>query len=324
MGESSSGFTPVLWLAPMQGLTEVLFRSVYSRQFPGAFDSAISPFISLTHGELRRGWDKLDDVLPSNNVGSMPVVPQLLGNEPLEFVSLSNQLYDMGYAEVNWNIGCPVRKVAGKHRGSGILPYADEVRAVLDYVVPRLKPRLSVKMRIGYRSPDEMVHLIPLLNTYPLSSVIIHPRLGRQLYSGVPDMETFAYALRQLEHPVIYNGDITTAQQVNVLHCQYPEVVAFMIGRGALYDPLLPLRIKGMNCDERDTVRFVQTLIATIVSRPAADETRLRKIKEYWCLLYRALHLTEMQRNKVLHASTLDTVLQGVEQSLTDNRMGVV
>ncbi len=85
----------------MQGLTEVLFRRVYEECFPGAFTSAVSPFISLTHGNLTEAWKKIDDVLPEANIGSMPVVPQILGKEPQEFVELGNRLFDLGYSEIN-------------------------------------------------------------------------------------------------------------------------------------------------------------------------------------------------------------------------------
>ncbi len=90
-------------LAPMQGLTEVIFRRVYEECFPGAIQLAVSPFLSLTHGNLADAWDKIEDVLPENNIGSIPVIPQILGKESDEFITLSNRLYDIGYKEINWN-----------------------------------------------------------------------------------------------------------------------------------------------------------------------------------------------------------------------------
>ena len=120
----------MLILAPMQGLTELLFRRAFKRCYPGAFDYAVSPFLSITHGKLDNAEKKIEDVLPWLNDNSMPVIPQLLGHETEGFVELSNRLYDLGYQEINWNMGCPMRRVAGKHRGSGILPYPDEVRSV--------------------------------------------------------------------------------------------------------------------------------------------------------------------------------------------------
>ncbi len=303
-----------LILAPMQGLTEVLFRRAYERVFPQALDVAISPFLSLTHGNLSDALKKIDDVLPVVNEGAIPVIPQILGREPDEFVALGNRLSEFGYTEVNWNIGCPMRKVAGKHRGSGILPYPDEVRYVLDRVVGKMKPELSIKMRLGYRSPDEIFQLIPVLNEYPLKNVTIHPRIGKQMYSGTPDMIRFEKALHELRHEVVYNGDINTPERFNTLVGRYPQVHQFMLGRGVLYDPLLPLKIKGMPYSDEHVRVFIQELIHDILSMPVTDEAKVRKIKEYWCLLFKSLHITEQQRDTVLHATKLHEVQEALSR----------
>lgn len=314
---NDAGTTPRLILAPMQGLTEVLFRKVYEQCFPGALDLAVSPFLSLTHGNLSDAWEKIDDVLPEPNRGSIPVIPQILGKEPEEFVALANRLYGIGYAEVNWNIGCPVRRVAAKHRGSGILPYPDEVRSILDHVVPRLQGTLSVKMRLGLRSPDELFALVPVLNDFPLASVTIHPRTGRQQYGGRVDLDTFGRVLPLIRHHVIYNGDIHTLADYRRIRNRFPNVKDFMLGRGVLYNPCLPLEIKSddTHCPPPDpqnptlhsqlstlNSQFITALLDAIYARPTSDEAHLRKAKEYWCLLWRSLPITQQQSTAVLHA----------------------
>ena len=299
-------------LAPMQGLTEVLFRRAYEECFPGAIRLAISPFISLTHGNLAEAWDKIDDVLPENNAGSIPVIPQILGKEPEEFVELTNRLHDIGYDEVNWNMGCPMRKVTGKHRGSGILPYPDEVRRILDSVVPNIHTRLSVKVRLGLRDKHEIFDLVPVLNDYPLASVTVHPRLGRQQYNGVPDIETFAELLPLLKAPVVYNGDIRTAADASRIRERFPYLLDIMVGRGVLYSPTLPLEIDGhaLNNDERLSAskKFIRHLMQSIRTHMPTEQSRIRKTKEYWCLLWKALPITEMQARQALQAQELTAV----------------
>ena len=297
-------------LAPMQGLTEVLFRRVYEECFPGAIELAVSPFLSLTHGNLAEAWEKIDDVLPEANVGSIPVIPQILGKEPEEFVELGNRLYDLGYGEINWNMGCPMRKVTGKHRGSGILPYPDEVRTILDSIVPRLKPRLSVKMRLGLRSKEEIFALVPIINDYPIASVTIHPRLGRQQYTGRPDLDTFGEVLPQFRHPVIYNGDICTAADAHRIRERFPQVADIMVGRGILYHPTLPLEIKGVQVDDmlKLNKRFIVRLVEEIGRRLPTEQSRLRKTKEYWCLLWKELPISESEARTVLHEQDYEAV----------------
>lgn len=294
----------------MQGLTEVLFRRVYEECFPGTISYAVSPFLSLTHGNLAEAWKKIDDVLPSENEGSMPVVPQILGKEPEEFVELGNRLSDLGYTEINWNMGCPMRKVTGKHRGSGILPHPDEVRYILDAVIPRLKPSLSVKVRLGLRSNEEIFSLIPVLNDYPLASVTVHPRLGRQQYSGVPDLETFSKALPLIRHHVIYNGDICTAADARRIRERFPNVSDLMIGRGILYRPTLPLEIAGasVSAAKQLTAHFAMRLFEDIDLRLPSEQSRIRKTKEYWCLVWKSLPISEIQAREVLREQDYGTV----------------
>ena len=295
----------MLILAPMQGLTELMFRKVYRTCFPGALDLAISPFLSLTHGNLADAWKKIDDVLPEANQDSIPVIPQILGKEPVEFVELANRLHEIGYSEVNWNIGCPMRRVTAKHRGSGILPYPDEVRSILDYIMPRLRPALSVKMRLGLHSPDEIFNLIPILNDYPLLNITIHPRTGKQQYSGQVDLDTFEQTLPLLKHQVIYNGDLCTVADFRRLRQRFPKIQHYMIGRGILYDPLLPLKIKNNHpADLKATLLFVTALADAINQLPIREESRMRKTKEYWCLVRRSLPITEQQATAVLRAQT--------------------
>ncbi len=312
----------MLILAPMQGLTELMFRKTYQQCFPDALDVAVSPFLSLTHGNLADAWKKIDDVLPDANEGSIPVIPQILGKEPVEFVELANRLYEVGYTEINWNIGCPMRRVTAKHRGSGILPHPDEVRAILDQVVPQLKPRLSVKMRLGLNSKEEIFALVPVLNDYPLANITIHPRTGRQQYSGQVDLDTFQQVYPLFRTRIIYNGDLCTTADYRTLRRRFPDLQDFMIGRGILYDPILPLKIKGIipEDDKEQTLaaahRFIHALLEAILDGPVRDESKMRKVKEYWCLLSRSLPLTEQQSRTVLHAPDLSSTLQTLHSLL--------
>lgn len=297
-------------LAPMQGLTEVLFRRVYEECFPGAIARAVSPFIALTRNmSFSRDNGQIRDVLPENNVGSIPVTPQILGKEVDEFIALSNRLYDLGYREVNWNMGCPMRRVAAKHRGSGILPYPEEVRGVLERVIPAMRGELSVKVRLGLKEREEVFRLVPVLNDFPLASVTIHPRLGRQGYGGRCDLETFGEVLRLLRAPVVYNGDIVTAADARRIGERFPQVADLMVGRGVLYNPLLPVEIAtGVSGDSGRARRFIGRLMEEVVLRMPTEESRMRKMKEYWCLVWKSLPISEVQAREVLRQEKLTVV----------------
>lgn len=312
-------------LAPMQGLTEVLFRRVFEECFPNVIDYAISPFLSLTHGVLKHVDRKIQDVLPEENRGSMPVVPQILGKEPKEFVELANYLYDLGYKEVNWNIGCPVRRVTVKHRGCGILPYPDEVNEVLSKIMPKLNGALSIKMRLGYMSNKEIFDIIPILNLYPIHNVTIHPRIGKQMYTGCADLDTFAKAVQQIKSEVIYNGDIVTLSDYYNIFRRFPLISKIMIGRGVLQNPPLVSQIKRAQlkstaiqphtpsqkqqvdygeADTHGTRNLLLRLMEEIDRRLPSQEAKTRKTKEYWCLMFKAFRVSDEKMREVLHCTT--------------------
>lgn len=233
-----------LVLAPIRGITDCYFRSLFQQHFPG-FDSSLAPFINpQRHSSFQAR--QLKDLLPEHN-GLLPVVPQLLHTNAEDFLFLANRLHELGYKEINWNLGCPAPMVTKKHRGSGLLPFPEQIIAFLDHVLPRLPMAMSIKTRLGYEKNSELLTLLPRLNSYPLTEIIIHPRLGRQLYRGKTDREAFGLCLAASDHSIVYNGDITTVAEFTELQKQFPKIKKWMIGRGALANPFLAGEIKALN-----------------------------------------------------------------------------
>jgi tRNA-dihydrouridine synthase len=234
-------FHHTLILAPMRGFSDHIFRTTYGQHFSG-LDSAVAPFLpTMTGGRIKSSV--LADLLPQNN-RLLPVTPQLIGNDPGAFVALARRLHAMGYPVVNWNLGCPFPMVAKKMRGSGLLPHPRRIEDFLDKVVPGTPARISIKARLGRVRPDEILALMPIFNRYPLEEIIIHPRTGKQMYTGRPDLEMFQECLRISRHRIVYNGDIDDPAKFRLLADNMPTVSHWMIGRGVLSDPFLPGRIK--------------------------------------------------------------------------------
>ncbi len=233
-----------LYLAPIRGITDHIFRTVFAAHFRG-FDCAVAPFVSTVKGKTVKN-SHIKDLLPEHN-RHLPVVPQIIGNNPQDFVALCNKLFELGYHCVNWNIGCPFPQVTNKKRGSGLLPYPERIRSFLDHAVSRIPNTLSVKTRLGLASKDEMRGWLPVLNDFPLAEIIIHARTGKQLYSGHVDLDGFEEAVRSSKNQVVYNGDITDRESFQSLRDRFPSVSSWMIGRGGLADPFLAAMLKGEN-----------------------------------------------------------------------------
>ncbi len=231
----------LFYMAPVRGVTDFVFRNSFAIHF-GGFDLAVAPFIS-TRADRKLRPSQVKDVLPGNN-SSLPVIPQILGNAANDFVYLANCFYDMGHGVVNWNLGCPFPRVAGKKRGSGLLPHTDMIREFLDVVIPNLKGGISIKTRLGWESSDDLFRLLEVIDSYPVEEVIIHPRTGVQRYDGGVDLDAFGRAAALTRHTVVYNGDIQTLAGFMKISAMFPDVRRWMIGRGALANPFLPSILK--------------------------------------------------------------------------------
>ncbi len=231
----------MIYLAPIQGTTDRIYRNLFPVYFKGV-DLAIAPFISSVK-KMKPENNLLRDLQPDKNTG-IPTIPQIMSSTPDDFTKLANTLYDIGYGTVNWNIGCPFPMVVKKGRGAGMLCYPDRVESFLIKTIPALKPKLSIKLRIGLTYPDEVLQLIPVFNQYPLKELIIHPRTGEQMYEGQVDLDMFEQCIKLSNHRVVYNGDIDSVQKLEMLVKRFGSIDRWMIGRGLLGNPFLAEKIK--------------------------------------------------------------------------------
>ena len=166
----------------------------------------MAPFIATTRS-ARVNRNHIRDLLPDENPG-YELIPQILSNDALGMIRTARILADLGYGELNWNLGCPFPRVTKKRRGSALLSEAGEIAAILEQFCAERPMDISVKLRLGWNDPQDILRLMPVLNEFPLSGVIIHPRTGIQMYEGDVDLDTFAMAAALCRHKVTYNGDI--------------------------------------------------------------------------------------------------------------------
>ena len=306
-------------MAPLRGITDALFRTVYSTHFSGV-DAAIAPFINPQPKAVPS--DKLiRDVLPENGC-DLPLVPQLIYNNAADFIQVANRIADLGYREINWNLGCPVPMVAKKRRGSGLLPYPEQIEKLLDDIMPRLDLKLSIKMRLGYHDFHESLDLLPRLEKYPLSEIIIHARLGKQLYRGQTSPEHFVAAARTTSHLLTYNGDITSAAILADIQDRIPSIHRFMIGRGLISNPFLPAEIKGNSFSAEDKragiTAFHSDLYHGLKEKLNGPGHLLGRMKQVWIYLIDSFPEKRKLLKKITKASTEEKYRKAVAEILKD------
>jgi tRNA-dihydrouridine synthase len=292
-------------MAPLQGFTDYAYRTTFVSIF-GAPDAAFSPYID-THKPDHRVYR---DVLPERNT-TCPLIPQILGNNADEMLLILNKLQEMGYNEANWNLGCPYPMVTKKIMGAGLLPFPERIDRIFNELFANSNCKLSVKLRLGLTDSNEWKALVPVLNRYPLSEVIIHGRTASQMYKGDIDINAFIEMANQLTHPTCYNGNIFSLEQFKSLTVQLPDVGRWMLGRGLLGNPLLIQEIRsGQKASDEEIVKALSQLHHQLLtfnsSRLSGPSHILNKMKPYW--EYFALSLTGREKGlkKIKKSVTLD------------------
>lgn len=269
--------------APLQGYTDWIYRNIFARFFEGV-DVYYTPFVRVEKGTTFRNRD-LRDIDPANNTVAC-LIPQILPASPEEFRLLAALLQAKGYTRVDINLGCPFPLIAGQKKGAGMLPYPDLVGAVLAAAAEFPAIRFSVKMRLGWSDKQECLNLLPVLNECPLTHITLHARTGKQQYKGETDPELFEHFYRECRHSLFYNGDLNSAQQIQMILHRFPELKGVVLGRGLLSNPALAENLRYDRSEPADSFSrkkdFMEALFRAYRDYLKDERVLLQKMKSYW------------------------------------------
>ena len=291
------------YLAPMEGITTYIYRNAYQKYY-GCIDTYYTPFVANRRLKSR----ELADVLPDNNK-ALPLVPQILTNQADVFLEITSQLYDMGYDEVNLNLGCPSGTVVAKHRGAGFLEDQRELEKFLDIIYEKSPVSISIKTRLGIDSLYEWEDLLIMYKRFPIKELIIHARTLSQGYNGTPSLEAFKMAQDTLTCPLCYNGDITDITSYQKLIEACPDTKAVMLGRGAIADPILPQILTADNFAEEasGTFRsFHDEILEGYREYMSGDQPVLYKMKELWTFRSQYIDIDKKVLKKICKAQSIN------------------
>ncbi len=277
---------PEILFAPFKGLTDKRYRNALARHF-GGYDAMYAPFISGV-GQERINPSKLHDVVPLEE-NLAPTVPQFISTDAREIILFGKTFQQHGYDHINWNLGCPFSRIANKKRGCGMLPYPEELDRILNDVFKEFPIKLSIKTRLGYYKHGEILKVLEVLNQYPIHLLIIHARIGTQIYSGEVNLEGFKDCLSVSKNPVAYNGDIYHLARLREMQDLFPQVNTWMLGRGALINPFLAMEIRGVFISEAEKRRKLYAFHQELLEggrRVAVNQARLLgSMKAVWYYL---------------------------------------
>ena len=270
--------------SPLQGFTDFRFRNAFDKYF-GGIDTFYSPYIRL-NGKLviKPAYER--DILPKNNT-VQEVIPQVMTNNPDEFLFVAKYVQQFGYKELNWNLGCPYPMVTNRCMGSGLINHPGKINDVLDKAHTESNIIVSMKMRMGYENPEEILSVFPILEKYPIKNIAIHARVGKQLYKGGVDLDAFQRCLDNAGHKIYYNGDITSVEKFKELKQRFPSIDHWMIGRGLICDPFMPSMIKSCSLDypaNRNEIfsKFHDTIYDEYQQALSGDNHLILKMYHFW------------------------------------------
>ena len=195
---------------------------------------------------------------------------------------MAGQCADLGYEEVNLNLGCPSGTVTAKGKGSGMLRDLDALDSFLYTVFSAAPTAISIKTRLGFTSAEEFSLILEIFNRYPVKELTVHPRVRSAFYSGSVDMEAFCWALEHSRAPVCYNGNLCSPEQIGILCNQHPQVDAVMLGRSLIADPGM---LSAGGTDIRTLEAFHEELLEAYLEAFGGSRNAMFRLKENWSYL---------------------------------------
>lgn len=315
------------YLAPLEGITGYTYREVLDKYYGEGIDKYFTPFLT-PHTKCSFNAKERNDILPEHNKGRNTVV-QILTNSSEDFLRIARDLKEYGYNELNINLGCPSGTVASKGRGAGFLKNPQELDNFLSEIFESATCGISIKTRIGIDEPQEFYELLEIYNKYPLKELIIHPRLLKEYYKGIPHRDIFCYALKNSTNPLVYNGDIFSIADYNDLMTmieQYDSLAkqrlkAVMLGRGVLKNPALINNIYKseqdntlQNTDMGKVRDFHEALLQAYKENLSGDINVLYKMKEIWAYMTELFPNGEKAAKKIRKSKNLTEYYAAVNE----------
>ena len=300
--------------APMEGITGYTYRNAHKSHFIG-IDRYYTPFL-VANQNLKLKNKERNDIAPMHNQ-DIHIIPQILSNKAGECLWAIKECHQLGYDEVNINLGCPSPTVVTKGKGAGMLKDLDQLDMFLDelFTLLHLDIKVSIKTRIGVEDDSQAERLISIFNKYPISELIIHPRVPKDFYKKPVHLDTFEKMLKKSKHPVTYNGNILDEEDYHQFIERFPEVERIMLGRGMIANPAFARELlTHESLTKEEFLSFHHDLLSGYQERIGGDKNVLFKMKELWYYFETLFYVDKKSLKAVRKAKTCKDYKEAVEQ----------
>ncbi|MEW6057724.1 MAG: tRNA-dihydrouridine synthase family protein [Bdellovibrionota bacterium] len=239
-----SNNAPALVLAPMEGVTDLPMRALMTER--GGFSFCVSEFVRISQDvpSVRSFRENIPELQTgARTAAGTPVQVQLLGGDPGKLADSAVNAHLAGAAAIDLNFGCPAPLVNKHDGGACLLRHPDRIHSIVSRVrsaLPKHVP-LSAKLRLGWESVEDIHENAYQAARAGASWITIHARTKAQGYRPPVYWKHIGEVRNHLAIPVVANGDIWAAE--DLMRC-YEETgcIHFMLGRGAMANPSLPMQ----------------------------------------------------------------------------------
>ncbi len=219
--------------SPLAGVSDRIFRRLVRRWAPQAL--LFTEMVNATSLEMGHGLSKVEELADESG----PIGVQLFDHRPAAMADAARRAEAAGAFLIDINMGCPVRKIARKGGGSGLIQDPDLARRIVGAVVDAVEIPVTVKTRLGWCGSDaEPVQWCRQLEEAGAQLLTLHGRTREQRFKGDADWAAIAAVKQALSIPLIANGDINSPD--DALRClQQTGAAGVMVGRGTMGAPWL-------------------------------------------------------------------------------------
>jgi nifR3 family TIM-barrel protein len=313
---------PALVLAPMEGVTDLLFRRLV--RSIGGCGLTVTEFIPGSglvggHRQALRAAEFDPD--------EHPVSVQVYGRDPAVLADAARFVQDLGADLVDLNMGCPSKKVCAHSGGSALLKEPEHARAIVRAIRAAVTIPFTVKMRSGW-DPDHRnaPDVAKMCEDEGAEAVAVHWRTRTDGYGGERTLDTIAEVKRRVRIPVLANGDVIDVASASDTLAR-TGADGLMIGRGAIRDPWVFAKIVADRAgrppvvvDDAERERVLLAFYATIRQHSSHERGALGRMKKLARYFTDGVDGGDDLRTRILHADTVDDAFDEVRAFFATRR----
>lgn len=298
-------------IAPIAGVTDYPFRLILKEYSPDRLFTEMVSANAIVMGNQKT----LEELLYLEDDPSV----QLFGGDPMIMAEAAQYIQSRGVKHLDINMGCPMKKIIQNGYGSALLKDIKQAEKIIAAIRDKTTLTLSIKIRIGYQEISNPLGFAKLAQEYGCSFITIHGRTREQLYSGSANWEIIRDIKKQVDIPVIGNGDLFTPE-VSVGKWRESGVDGIMLARGIFGSPWLIEQIRSYEKTGSYHVPSLEEKLEIakkhlqFIEQYKGSHKALYEGRKHLCWYLKGISRATTLKQEINHASAIEQVYEMLEE----------